>query len=238
MTLSEIQTAISARFDYSSTLISEDSEEWPRRLALINQAEQTLRNFLNGQWSFLLTSTTLSTVGSQNYVSLPSDYERGSMAVGNNGLLTINELPYTFSNYTDTLNFDTMDHFVWIKGSNAEGYKLYIQPTPADIYSIAFNYYTNQLAVDTNGTSKSGLSVATDVTKIPDPYFIVDWVIGELYLIDDEPAGKWQFYKQSAQSRLVDMAVLDGRDQNEQFTIKVGDEEDGFDIFNSNGDTD
>lgn len=238
MTLQEIQTAISARFDQSGSTISSNTTEWSRRLTLINQAEDTVRGFLRGQWSFLLTSATLSTTANQGYINLPSDYERGSLAVANSGLLTINEIFYKFKGYIDTLNYLATDYAVWIKGNNSQGFKLYIQPTPGAVYSVPINYYTNQMATDEDGIDLKKLTNPTDITKIPDPYYIVDWVVGELFLIDDETSSKWQFYKQSAQNRLTEMAASDGRDQNEQFTIKVGDEEDGFDIFNSNGNED
>lgn len=238
MTLTDIQSSISARFDYSGSVISSTSNEWARRLLLINEAEDTLKRFLNGQLSFLLTSTTLTTTNGVNYVNLPSDYERGSLALGSNGLITINNLYYPLREQPDTLSNDSTSYFTWIKGNKAEGYKLYIQPTPDGVYSITLPYYTSNLATNASLTGISKLTSPTDITKIPDPYYIVDWVIGELYLIDDEGQAKWQSYKVSAQDRLVRMATTDGRDQNEEISIRLASEETGFDLFNSNGNED
>lgn len=239
MTTSDIQLAISSRFDFSGSSISNQSNEWGTRLILINEAEDTLKRFLSGQWSFLLISTVLTTVSGQNYVDLPEDYERGSMAISSSGWIVINNLPYQLVEYPDTLSYSPERHFAWIKGNKAKGYKLYIQPTPADAYDIPFNYYSGHLAIATDEmVTKPYLKLPTDITKIPDPYFLVDWVLGELYLMDDEKDSKWQQYKASAQNRLLNMATVDGREQNESITIKLTSEEQGFDIFNSNGDND
>lgn len=238
MTLTEIQKSISARFDYSGSAISETTNEWARRLTLINQAEDTFKRYLNGQWSFLLTSTTLTTTDGVAYVNLPSDYERGSLAIGAGGLIIINEVYYPLREKPDILSNLSTDNFCYITGNKIDGYKLNIQPTPDGEYSIPINYYTNTLAEASDNTGLTKLTSATDSTKIPDAYYLVDWVIGELYLIDDETSSKWQSYKASAQDRLINMAATDGRDQNEDISIRIATEEQGYDTFNSHGNED
>lgn len=234
MTLDQLQLAITARFDYSGSGILSTSDEYARRTALINQAEDTVRRYLNGQWSFLLTVPTLSTTGGQSYVNLPADYERGSGIVDTAGNILINGLLYKLVEYPETLNYDSQSPFVWITGNKSIGYKLNIQPTPAGVYSVPFPYYSTSMATTSGGTDISGLTSTTDITKVPDPFYIVDWVVGELYLIDDEPQTKWTPYKESAKDRLLDMATHDARDQNQSVVIQVASEAAGFDTFESN----
>lgn len=233
MTTQELMATISARYDMSGTTISSSSSEWNRRLVLINQAEDDVRRYLKGQWNFLLKSASLSTTANQSYVDLPDDFVDSAMAVGNNQLIQINGIYYRLVNYIDTLNRDTTQNYVWITGNKAAGFRLNIQPTPGGNYPFTFIYYTNNMATSALGVEKEKLTLADDITKVPDPYYFVDWVIGELYLVNDENVSKWEYFKETARKRLVDMVAVDNMNQNQQVYIKVGSEEDGYDIFNS-----
>lgn len=234
MTLTQIQNAIAARFDYSGTSFSSVSSEWTRRLVLINQAEDTWKRFMEGKWECLFVPNTLTTTASQSYVTLPSDYEKGAGIVTIDGMININNMLYKLVQKSETLNYDTNSNFAWITGNKVDGYKLNIQPTPNGAYTFNFDYYTNLLAKKSDDTYLEFLTNPDDKTKIPDPYFIVDWVIGELYLIDDEPQTKYQPFKDSAEKRLVNMATAEGREENQIVEVKVVSEESGYDTFNSN----
>jgi hypothetical protein len=234
-TTTDIQKAISARFDYSGSTVPSTSDEWSRRLRIINQAEDTARRYLNGQWSFLLTPYTLTTIANQNYITLPSDYERGQGVVDQTGSLIINNTVFKLVEYPEVMSYDSTSNFIYITGNKSAGYKLYIQPTPADAYSIQFAYYTKQMAITSSNTGIDVLTNTDDVTKLPDPYYLSDWVIGELYRVNDEPENTWLPYKKEAEDRLIKMAVNDNREQNQSFTIPVLTEVQGYDVFESNG---
>lgn len=223
----------------SGTTISSSSSEWARRLSLINQAESEWSGFLGGRWTALLKSLSLTTTASQAYVDLPSDFSKGALVIPQSNLVIINNESYRLVNASEIASYDSTSKICWIMGNEAVGYKLYIQPTPADAYAITtLFYYTNNLAVDNSNTEISKLTTSTDVTKMSDPYFIIDWVIGELYLVDDEIQQKWSAYKESAKRRLLDMSLIDMGEQGQYVTVPVGADIDGYDVFNSYGSED
>jgi hypothetical protein len=185
MTLNDIQIRIATRFDSTTSTPATDGAEYARRRSLINDAERQLRKA--NKWNFLRISESLSTVVDQAFVSLPANY-RGSMAdFDDTALLDIGDTQHKLILPNQVNNYTTGTPLAWITGNDASGYQLNLSPTPTAITSFTFSYYTKNMATDTLGTTeKEVLALVDDVTKIPDPLYVVYYVLHELYPSDDD----------------------------------------------------
>lgn len=189
--LTQLQTRISARFDQVGGTISETSGEWTRRTTLINDAARKWAKIT--RWVQLLTTTTLTTTASQNYVDLPSGAEYGNLILPSDQMIKLNNLYYSLVPYDVAKSKDDSDYYMYILGDPINGYKLYINPTPSDAYSFDLAYYTTELATDSSGTSQEELTTGTDITKCPDPDYLVYGTLMELFLIDgDDQFNKYE----------------------------------------------
>jgi hypothetical protein len=219
MVLSEIHDEIALDIDFSSTAPSSDTTEYARRTKYINRWERFIRQAKGGKWKFLEKSTTLTTTPSQDYVNLPATYTRGSSLVDPAGYITINNILYKLVESDEKDIRNSTDYICWIRGSDAEGYKLYIQPTPSSAQSFTLRYYTSQMATDTLGTTeKEVLVLSTDITKIPNPYIIVYGVESDLlFSIGSQTALATQRYNE-AQQLLEEMIARDEEGETNQDT--------------------
>lgn len=237
ISLMTLQERISARFDQSGDTISATTDEWTKRRRLINEAEGSWRDFKSGKWNALLTSTSITTASGQAYVTLPTDYSQGSALIPSNGVYTIGTQDYQVVSKEDQLTYNSTDYLVWFTGNDPSGYRMNIQPTPTGNTQITFDYYSNYTATDSTGvTSKQELTLVDDESKLPDPTYIVDYVLGELFTIDDEE-GKGNRYAARAQSKLIEMAALDEFGEvNQQVNLTDTNEALGFEPYGGSED--
>lgn len=218
MILTQIQQHISARFDQSGDVIDSSSGEYTRRLRIINSAEESWRESNLGAWRSLKTSTSLSTTASQSYVTLPTDFIIGRQILDDSDYLEISATRYKFVTDGEFLLGDGTDNFITITGDVQAGFRLNIQPTPAEVIAFTFSYYTKYLATNSSGTAQEFLSTGTDITRCPNPHYLIHYTLGELFFLDDDP-GKSQFYTQKAEKALNEMIVQESLGERNQRVI-------------------
>lgn len=219
--LLDIQTELSARFETSGGAIDPTTNEWARRTNLIKIALRAWRERINGKWAVLGKAASLSTTVDQSYVTLPAGYRRGRALADKAGFITIGTQVYKLvdKDYFDTQ--DTVDQLCYITGSDPEGYRLNIQPTPTAVTSFTFPYFTSNTATDSAGTTEKEFPTEpTDLVKCPNPGFISEWVLGELFLVDNEDANSAKIYKDQAESYMKSMIVENARGEvNQSFRV-------------------
>lgn len=233
MTLDDIQQEIALDFDNTSTIPTSTTIEYTRRTKLINRFERLWRSKKMGKWSPLYTTAPLSTTGSQSYVTLPVGYEKGTGSIDKTGFITIGTTHYNLVNPDDVGDFDTTTPLVWITGNNAVGFKLNVQPTPTGVTAFNFSYFTNMTATDTTGvTDKSVLTINTDKTKIPNPYYLVYSVISVLSVAENGNDGRGVQYERLANEAMEDMIMNDVMGElNQVVTMDVTAIDQGFSPF-------
>lgn len=197
------------------------SGEWSKRKTLINEAARAWRDRINGKWKVLTKVASLTTTPSQNYVTLPSGYRQGRALIDKTGYITIGTTAYQLVNRDVFGVYDDQTELCYILGSDPEGFKLYIQPTPTEAIAFDFPYFTKNTATDTLGTTeKEFMVLETDVTKCPNPSFLVEWVLGELYITENEDFTSAKTYKDQAEGYLKSMMVENFRgDVNQAFKV-------------------
>jgi hypothetical protein len=220
-TLNDIQTQIALDFDSSSSAPATSNTEWTRRLYLINRYEKEWARVKDGRWSQLLTPFTISTVAGTAYVSLPADYVFGREIVKPNSFMDIGGVDYRMVAYTEKDKYDTADSYVYILGDDQAGYKLYINPTPDTAVTVTLPYYSTYLATSSAGVKQNVLTTGTDITRCPDPMYIVYMTLADLFKIDDE-GNKGLDFERKGTERLADMmSVENGRSTN--FNMEIPD---------------
>lgn len=233
-TLAKLQSKISAEFDQSGSTVNSSTTEYSRRTTILNDAADVWRNYLKGRWTVLKTTTSLSTTASQNYVTLPAGYTLGKELLDRDGTITIGSLKYRLTTREKLFQFDTLDNLVWIEGNDVQGYKMYIQPTPASVVSFTFNYYTKNAATDGSFVDKEELENPTDCTKVPDPSFLVDYALGRLFKGDDEMT-KGATYSSEALSMKLNQMVLQQAD-SDGLSIETSSELQGYEPIGGDND--
>ena len=231
MNLQTIQDRIAARFDYSSTAVSSSSNEWDRRTRLINIAAEDWADARNGSWRSLLTTVSLTPVEGLTYVNLPSDYEHGRGLLAKDTTIAIGGAYFPAMEYDEIMTLPDGVYACWITGNAGAGYRLNFTVAPSSTSSFNFSYYSSQLATNVSGTSIAELTTGTDITKCKDGNYLVSWVLGELYVIDDEPK-KGVLYKQESQKSLTNMVINETLGEiNQSTTIPVISEYQGYEPF-------
>lgn len=217
--LTSLMQKISARFDQSGDTISSTSDEWTRRKRIINEGEEQWREFKKGKWNALLTSTSLTTVSGQAYITLPADYKQGAALLPDDGFITINSQDYEVVDKDEQLNRNSTDLLIWFTGNEAAGYRLNIQPTPSSTVAFTFDYFSKYCATDATGlVSQEFLDLPADITKCPNPTYLVNYALAELFSIDDEE-GKGAKYEGKATLNLTQMSELDEQGEVNQTTV-------------------
>lgn len=184
-TLDDIQKEIALDFDSSPTAPASTDSEYSRRTGIINRFERIWGE--KAFWKELEKNTTLNTVANTSTVDLPSDCENGRLALSMEGHIKIGSSWHLVIDQTEKGNYESTDRIAWITGNPATGYTLNIQPTPTEVLDIPLVYYSTSLATDTTGTTeKSVLVEASDITKCPNRYYLVNSVLAVLFKVDDE----------------------------------------------------
>lgn len=219
-TLQQIQNQIAADFDITASA-GTGSNEWARRLVLINRYEYLWSEYKQGKWRSLIKTLNLQTTPGQDYVALPSTYKPSGLILPLSGYLTIDGSSYRVINVEEKSAYDSAEPVVWITGSPAEGYRINVQPTPAGTKSFSLFHYTNDLATDTTGAvEKPVMALADDRTKCTAPLYIVYNVIADLYINDNGDMNKADSFRSRGEQTLALAAAEDAAgDQNQIYVI-------------------
>lgn len=205
MTLDDIQKEIAVDFDSSPSAPANTTTEWARRRTLINRFEREWARTKGYKWSELLKEATLTTTADQASVTCPTDFKARNIVLREDGTLKIGSVWYTFINYDEKNSINDSQKYCYVLGNDAEGYTLYINPTPDDAYTVNFPYFTNNLATESDASTETEVLTNTDdITKCPDPYFIIYSTLATLFKDDDE-GNKGVDYERLAIDRLNNM---------------------------------
>lgn len=227
--LGDFQIGIAVDFDSSATPPSSSNSEYSRRQVLINRSVLKWAKERDYRWPHLYRNTTLTTTPNVAYVDLPDDFEWGNMIASKSGQLTINGVQYEVISLDQKLTRESSDYYVFIAGNPAEGYKLYINPTPSAALSIPLEYYSTYLAMDATGTThKKELLLDTDISKCPDEIFPVVDTLAQLYKDDDEGNKGLDFERQSIDKLNQMLALVNGGQENQSQAFTDVSEEEGY----------
>lgn len=199
-TLADLQNAIALDFDQSSSAPDVNTDDYARRTLLINRAEKKWKNVLGGKWNDLLTTITVSVTSGVSTVSLPSDFSPEGLLGSKGGNININGYYYEFVKVSDLGSYDSNDHIAYVTGDETNGYYINIQPTPSSSYTFTVRYYSKYIAMDASLSGQDYLLVATDITKIPDPDYIVLEVVSQLFKVDGDGALGTDYENQAKES--------------------------------------
>lgn len=183
ITLLDIMTDISVDFDMSPSIPVSTSNEYRRRLRLVNRFERTWARRLAYKWTDLYTEATLTTSTSVDYVALPSGIALGNIVLDTYGCLLVDSIPYEVVRPDKV---DTNCRQVFITGNNIIGFRLNFLNKPSSATNFTLKYYTTNLATNTSNIEQDVLLVDTDKTKCPNHYYIVYGVLSVLYKTDDD----------------------------------------------------
>jgi hypothetical protein len=229
-TLNEIQRDIALDFDASSAAPPTTNSEYIRRKYLIQRAVRRWVSALQGRWSVLFKSTTLTTVPTQTYVDMPADYNIALFPT--TGYVKIGSSYYQIMNASTAQDITDNTKYVYVYGNKIQGFKLHISPTPTEAETIALEYYSNMYAVDSAGDDTENLSNDDDETKCPNHEYIVYDVLGFLYKSDDE-TNKGLDMERQARQMLFDMIAEENIGGiNSAGEIPVVTDVEGYNFFN------
>lgn len=230
-TLSGIQAEISASFDESGTPISTSSSEWERRKLFIRAAEREFRDAK--RWRFRLKTTTLTASGSTG-TDLPSDFKVGYLEVDKAGMIQVGDNFYKLLNYSEKLTKPTDAYVCWVSGDEVAGFELNFSPTIAAGTSIPIQYYSLNMATSTGGTEQEFLDLTSDITLIPNPYFLVARALEKLFLTTGDELQISRTYRSEGDLALEAMKAIEIEESNQVTEVPVLADELGYNIFGSN----
>jgi hypothetical protein len=187
MTLQEIQEAISVEHDFTTATENVDSQEYKRRTNMINRAAHDWARAKNHNWTELFKETDLTTTGAAT-LTLPADFSFRNLSTRWSGSISIGDLEYSFVSPHEKQNFEDTTQIIWLTGNPSNGYTLNIQPTPDSGETLNLRYFSTNLATDTSGTDQAELVLGTDVTKCPDPEYMVMAVLATLFKTNEDPS--------------------------------------------------
>lgn len=218
MTLAEIQEQIALDLDSASSAPATTDPEYIRRRKLINRYERAFFARRNNVWSVLLKESSVSTTANQSYVDIPADCVGGTLALSQDGYVKIGDVYYRLVRRDEV---GENEYVCYVTGNISEGYNLNIVPTPESVETVYLRYYSSYYATDTSGTDKAVMTEATDITKCPNPYYIVFAVIAEVFKIDDENS-KGLDYDRRAEEEMKDALSNENQGSFQQdFSIKT-----------------
>jgi len=205
MTLNDLLTEISLDFDTSASVPSSSSSEYARRVKLINRFERLWARELNYKWADLAKSTTLTITSGNSTATMPTDFKYGNIILTGSGEVKIGSSYYRMVSKDQVLDFETNQTIAWITGNDAAGYTFNIQPTATGTLTVTLDYFTTYLATNASLTEQAVLSADTDITKCPDPYFIVYSALAVLYKADEDEIGRAFDYERLATESISNM---------------------------------
>ncbi len=197
LTLTQLQDAIHVKYEGNSSTPASSDDDWTVRLRLINDWINRWENVDGVLWRELWATASLGTVSGTTF-NLPADYKFGGGFVKFvNGAVT------TYFSIIDPGDIQvkaTTDAYAYVTGKPG-AYTLTINPTPVsgdNIYgaTATMPYYKYATA----------LASASDVTEVPDPYFLVHGVIADLRYLDNDTTG-YQLAFTQGEARLNQMRV-------------------------------
>lgn len=187
MTLDELQAQVALDFDSSSTALSFENTEYLRRTKLINRFETLWAKRRNFVWNELLKATTLTLTANTTSVDLPADFTSRNIMLSQDGYIKIGAIWHKLIRRDELDTYDSSSPLAYLLGNDPQGFTLNTQPEYTEDKTVYLNYYTKYLATDTTGeTEKALLTETTDITKCPNPFYLIYSTLAALYKSDDE----------------------------------------------------
>lgn len=218
MTLAEIQDQIALDADNASSAPATTDTEYIRRTKLINRYERAFFARRNNIWSVLLKESEVSTTANQSYIEIPADCISGTLSLTQDGYVVIGDVHYKLVRRDEV---GENQYVCYVTGNQSNGFHLNIVPTPESVVTVYLKYYSNYYATDTSGTDKAVMSISTDVTKCPNPLYIIFATLAEIFKVDDENA-KGLDYERRAEEELKDALSNETQGSFQQdFSIKT-----------------
>lgn len=225
MTLDEIQTQIALDFDSSSSALVSTNSEYSRRTKLINRFEKLWATRKNYAWNALLKETSNLTVSANaSTVSLPADFTNRNIQLSRDGFIKLGSIWHKFIRRDELDTYPTTMPLVYVLGNDAMGYTLHVRPTATEDRTLYLNYYSDYLAVATDGSTEKALLVeTTDITKCPSPYFLIYSTLATLFKSDDE-IDKGLDYERLAEAEMDQMMANEnqGMFQQDLYVMEIG----------------
>jgi len=172
MTFDEIFRAFYTQFRADSDVPASTEDEYTVGMRLANEALNRWANYDGTYWRELFTTNQTDGGGDQTIITGQTDYEvsdnfkeaGGYVRLLNSDGVVQHRYPIIDphqAQFTTTLN-----NYCWFSGNPYDGYTLHLSPSPPSNYSgwsIEYDYYKKPTEYATG----------SDVSEIPDPYFIV-----------------------------------------------------------------
>lgn len=203
MSFDEIFTAYYTLFRAESDIPTSEDEEYIVAMRLANEAINRWAFYDNTYWKELFTTlqvsgdgdTTVST--GQTEYDCPEDFqEAGGFVKVKDGVTTLQTYQILEPQQAQFRN--DLSTYAYFTGSPVEGYVLHLNPAPAislNAKDIDYVFYKKPTVI-TSGT---------DITEMPDPYFIVNRMLGQQFRANRNPY--YQSAKNDAENALKQMQM-------------------------------
>lgn len=203
MSFDEIFTAYYTLFRAESDIPTSEDEEYIVAMRLANEAINRWAFYDNTYWKELFTTlqvsgdgdTTVST--GQTEYDCPEDFqEAGGFVKVKDGATTLQTYQILEPQQAQFRN--DLSTYAYFTGSPVEGYVLHLNPAPAislNAKDIDYVFYKKPTVI-TSGT---------DITEMPDPYFIVNRMLGQQFRANRNPY--YQSAKNDAENALKQMQM-------------------------------
>lgn len=186
-TLADILDQVSSIFDLSPNAPSTSTDDYSRRIKLVNMNEKNWANKMDYRWRVLLTSSSVTILANTTSIALPADFSISGLVTSRVGNISDGTDDWQLVRPKDRSVYNASEKIAWITGNDIDGYTLNIQPTSASNITFTFDYYSNYLATDASSVSKSLMTTSTDKTKCPSPNYLVYSTVADLYRTDEDP---------------------------------------------------
>lgn len=197
-TLSDILDQVSSIFDLSPNAPSTSTDDYARRIKLVNMQEKNWANAMDYRWRVLLVSgASVTILANTSSIALPADFSMSGLVASRIGDISDGTDYWKLVRPKDRSVYGSSEKLAWITGNDIDGFTLNIQPTSGSNITFTFDYYSNYLATDSSDVSQSVLSTGTDKTKCPVPNYLVYSTVAELYRTDEDPVLADSYSKQA-----------------------------------------
>lgn len=176
MTLQDLQDKIQVLYDNDTTTPDSSDEDFKTRTALLNSAIDIWQK--EEQWRELLVSSDDLTVpivtvsGTKKYL-LPADFDKIVGYIRLTDGTSYKYVPQIDPTSAQLFDNSPSENFFYITGNPRDGYSAILSPTPnVSGQELKFEYYK----LPTHFTTTT-----TDVSEIPDPMFLVYYVLSKLF---------------------------------------------------------
>lgn len=204
MTFDEIFQAYYSLFRADSDVPPSDDDEYITAMRLANEAINRWAFYDNTYWKELFQTLQLSEDGDSTVVSGQTDYEApgdfqeagGQIAIKDSDGKTVQT--YRIIEPQEVQFQSDLGTYAYFTGDPANGYVLHLNPAPDTSLSgnsIDYTYY-KQPTIFTTGT---------DVSECPDPYFIVNRMLAQVFRANRNPY--YQSAKNDAENALKQMQM-------------------------------